>query len=100
MYFTKLRGLFRARQDIKKYIEHMKALEEFYNEIKDCSNLVMIVHNALGCPRTREDIPRCHGNFSKFFGPSPRKHWLTVYGGLQVRVCVFGNASKQIRKRF
>ena len=37
--------------------------------------------------RIRTDFLRCHGKFSKFFGPSPRKHLSTVYRGLQVSVC-------------
>ena len=54
--FHEVWGLLRARHDIRMHW--------------DCLEFVMILQH--------------HGKFSKFFGPSPRKLWLTVYRGLQV----------------
>ena len=34
------------------------------------------------------------GKFSKFFGPSPRKLWLTVYRGLQVLRIVLSDSDE------
>ena len=56
MFFTWCRGLFRARHDTRMHW--------------DCLEL--------------DTILQYQGKFSKFFGPSPRKLWLTVYRGLQV----------------
>ena len=57
MVFMRFGGLFRARHDTRMHW--------------DCLELIMIL--------------QYQGKFSKFFGPSPRKLWLTVYRGLQVQ---------------
>ena len=58
--------------------EHVASLVEL-----DAATLRNVIDNL--------DVWSCHVgilvdivNFSKFFGPSPRKHRLTVYRGLQV----------------
>ena len=68
--FTRHRGSFGGRTDITIFMEHFRAIDD--------------ISSGFRLFRIRVDLPRCHGKFSKFFGPSPRNHWLTVYRGLQV----------------
>ena len=55
---------------------------------QDASGRAMARQDAPGRARTPglviQELFFCVEDFSKFFGPSPRKHRLTVYRGLQV----------------